>query len=156
MKLFEAKIKPHTLKHPESQLFKTKKIGTLQSHFSSLKIAIFGRIAPIKKNCTAPKSPTISNRDPVDRVVKEPGSNLEVVGSIPWPQDFLASTSFFKSDHWSLLKKEVVVQLFFGWVSRWVSRWVSGGISVRARPAHTPDIALAGKNPVSCAHRKTS
>ena len=25
-----------------------------------------------------------------------------------------ASTSFFKSDHWSLLKKEVVVQLFFG------------------------------------------
>ena len=39
--------------------------------------------APIKKICTAPKSPTISNRDPVDRVVKEPGSNLEVVGSIP-------------------------------------------------------------------------
>ena len=87
MKLFEAKIKSHSLKHPKSPIFKTpkkfKNVGTLQSNFSSLNIAIFGRIAPIKKICTAPKSPTISNRDPVDRVVKEPGSNLEVVGSIP-------------------------------------------------------------------------
>ena len=70
--------------HLKTRKKSTSKIcGTLQSHFSTLKIAIFGRIAPIKKICTAPKSPTISNRDPVDRVVKEPGSNLEVVGSIP-------------------------------------------------------------------------
>ena len=34
---------------------------------------------------------------------------------------------------------------------RGVSGGVSGGISVRARPADTPDIALAGKNPMSVA-----
>ena len=44
-----------------------------------------------------------------------------------------------------------MVQKFFGGVSRGVSGGVSGGISVRARPAHTPDIALAGKNPMSVA-----
>ena len=36
-------------------------------------------------------------------------------------------------------------------VSGGVSRGVRRGISVRARPAHIPDIALAGKNPMSVA-----
>ena len=84
---FRSQNKIAHLKTPRKSTFqnilKVKKNGTLQSHFSTLKIAIFGRIARIKTFCTAPKSPTISNRDPVDRVVKEPGSNLEVVGSIP-------------------------------------------------------------------------
>ena len=52
-----------------------------------------------------------------------------------------------KSTKWSIYLPEWVVHKFFGGVSG----WVSGGISVRARPAHTPDIALAGKNPMSVA-----
>ena len=57
-----------------------------------------------------------------------------------------------KSTKWSIYLPEWVVHKFFRWVSGWVSggvsRGVSRGISVRARPAHTPDIALAGKNPM--------
>ena len=48
-----------------------------------------------------------------------------------------------------------MVQKFFRGVSGGASRGVSGKISVRdlldVRPAHTPDIALAGKNPMSVA-----